>query len=221
MHGDSPVPAQATVDTFVAPDFWAELTETVAGLRSVLDDPEVDVPADDADSGSPVSFATGDSHSSSSHSGSQAPASADSHAILFGVHTTSEPNEPTLRMKEYLLGVYKARVDAIFKVLHWPSTLSALRDVSLADPSKQALASAIYFTAVCSLMNHELDGRNAIVEQYRRSAEEAFVRANLLSTRDFVTLQAFVIYLVSSALHSHVVKATWLRPGASVNDQQS
>lgn len=66
-------------------------------------------------------------------------------------------------------------------------------------------------------MNHELDSRDAIVEQYRRSAEEAFVRANLLSTRDFVTLQAFVIYLVSCALRLSARVKSYMaqNPGSS------
>ncbi|EME43831.1 C6 zinc finger domain-containing protein [Dothistroma septosporum NZE10] len=197
-HGmsESPsTPAQANVDSFIAPDFWAELTETVAGLRSVLDDPDTgDGLPDEVDSASPTSLGTGDS-SSDLH----VPASADSHVILFGASAVAEPTEPTAKMKAYLLGVFKARVDTIFKVLHWPSTVFMLKQdsthIDYSDHSKKALASAIYFTAVCSLMNHELNGRNAVVEQYRRNAEEALVRANLLSTRDFITLQAFVIYL--------------------------
>lgn len=126
--------SQANANSFVAHDFWVELTETVAGLRSVLDDPEIgdglgDGP-DEIDSASPVSFATGDSSSSS-----QAPASADSHMILFGASVTAEPTKhaPTPKMKEYLLDVYKTRVDAIFQFCTGPQRyhLSKMTDPTI------------------------------------------------------------------------------------------
>ncbi|EME39029.1 hypothetical protein DOTSEDRAFT_29211 [Dothistroma septosporum NZE10] len=195
--GDTPSNSgPATIDTFVAADFWNELTETVAGLRSVLDDPYVSDELDEPKITPAISPASG-SLISNAHDRD----TTDSHVILFGTDVASGDANPHPNMKDYLLDVYETRVDAIFKVLHWPTALSLLKhdrdqtDDTAAETSRQALASAISFAAVCSLMNHELDGRQAIADQYRRNAENAFVRAGLLTTRDFVTLQAFVIYL--------------------------
>jgi len=102
-------------------------------------------------------------------------------------------------MQHFLLDVYHERVHALFKVLHWPSTLALLDTSKDSDDIKlRALKSAIYFTSVCSLLDHELEGRRVILSQYRQRAEEAFIDAGLLTTTSLMVLQAFVIYLVST-----------------------
>lgn len=105
----------------------------------------------------------------------------------------------TSEMNEFLLNVYHERVHALFNVLHWPSTLASFKvSNEKEDVKARALKSAIFFTSVCSLLDHELEGRRAILDQYRQRAEEAFIDAGLLTTTSFMVLQAFVIYLVST-----------------------
>jgi hypothetical protein len=119
--------------------------------------------------------------------------------MLFGPSNDVGPVTVTSKMNDFLLNVYHERVHALFNVLHWPSTV-ALFNVSnkKEDVKLRALKSAIFFTSVCSLLDHELEGRRAILDQYRQRAEEAFVDAGLLTTTSFMVLQAFVIYLVST-----------------------
>ena len=105
----------------------------------------------------------------------------------------------TSEMNQFLLDVYHERVHALLKVLHWPSTLALLSTTKDSDEIKlRALKSAICFTSVCSLFDHELEGRRAILSQYRQCAEKAFIDAGLLTTTSLMVLQAFVIYLVST-----------------------
>lgn len=170
----------------------------------MLEDPDAVEDFDDVDGPSWTSQGMPSSSSSSLMSPSTA-TPADPNVILFGPKIPFTYVNPTQEMKERFLNVYQARIDTIFKVTHWPSTSSLIRfhDQSDCDPKPlaanvKALASAVYFTATCSLMDHELDSRQAIVEQYRQTAEDAFVHAGLLTTKSFITLQAFVIYLVSS-----------------------
>jgi hypothetical protein len=116
--------------------------------------------------------------------------------MLFGPPIKVDPIDTTFERTEFLLNVYYERVHALFNVLHWPSTL-ALFNVSNEDDIKiRALKSAILFTSVCSMLDHELEGRRAIVSQYRQRTEEAFIDAGLLTTTSFMVLQAFVVYLV-------------------------
>jgi hypothetical protein len=105
----------------------------------------------------------------------------------------------TSEMNEFLLNVYHECVHALFNVLHWPSTL-ALFDVTneKEDVKHRVLKSAILFTSVCSLLEYELEGRQATLDQYRQLVEEAFIDVGLLTTTSFMVLQAFVIYLVST-----------------------
>ena len=101
-------------------------------------------------------------------------------------------------LPERLLTVYKQRVDPIFKPLHWPSALRISSSQECKQcPDAKALGCAIYFTAACSLFDHELDDRVMVVEQSQRAAEQAFEQAGLLTTMSVIVLQAFVIYLVS------------------------
>jgi hypothetical protein len=107
-------------------------------------------------------------------------------------------------MNDFLLNVYHERVHALFNVIHWPSTLALFKLSSEKEDIKlRALKSAILFTSVCSLLDHELEERRAVLSRYRQRAEEAFIDAGLLTTTSFMVLQAFVIYLVSTAT------ATW------------
>lgn len=112
---------------------------------------------------------------------------------------------PTAEMATRLLAVYRERVDPIYKILHWPDVHSFLNTHYSApslelSPDHRALESAMHFTALCTLVDGEVDGRAILVEQYRVAAEWSLVQAGLLSTRSLVTLQAFVIYLVSNIL---------------------
>jgi len=119
--------------------------------------------------------------------------------MLFGPPSKAGPIDTTSEMNEFLLNVYRERVHALFNVLHWPSTLDLFTISNEKEDVKlRALKSAILFTSVCSLFDHELEGRRTILNQYRQRAEEAFIATGLLTTTSFMVLQAFVIYLVST-----------------------
>lgn len=193
------------MESFVAGDFWADLSSAVAGLKEVLEHPDAvedsvgDVEEDLADS---VDTTLQHQHLFNGSSGS--------HRLLFGQGGSSKAAcnlSPSL--KDWLLNVYKERVDCLFKPLHWHSTLFAIQHQSsrLQDEKSsidaKALENAIYFTSTCSLFDHELDGRQTLVEQLRRATEDALVESDLLTTTSLVVLQAFVVYLVSIHLELH------------------
>lgn len=181
----------------VASDFWAELADSVAGLRSVLED--VESPDHNDDNHQPRLASQEPEIPASRPVTAGGPLSCDPNKMLFGSSHKLGPVDTTSEMNESLLNVYHERVHALFNVLHWPSTL-ALFNVSneKEDVKPRALKSAILFTSVCSLLDHELEGRRAILNRYRQRAEEAFIDAGLLTTTSYMVLQAFVIYLVST-----------------------
>lgn len=106
-----------------------------------------------------------------------------------------------------LLDLYKQRVDCLYKILHWPTTL---RDIESShsgpenvtqSTSIQALEFAIYFMALCSITDDEaaqldLNSRPALIQKYRVATEFSISEANLIRAPDLTVLQAFVIYLV-------------------------
>ena len=137
----------------------------------------------------------------------------DFNSILFGrlpyivdSNPLQDPSEHVRRAK--LFSVYSTRVDAIFKVGHWPTleTLLANQKSYNQTSSKflaiQALQFAVCFTSVCTLTENEckqfmFDDKTTLIQFYRMEAESSLSRANLVCTSDTTVLQAFVVYLVS------------------------
>ncbi|KAF2814508.1 uncharacterized protein BDZ99DRAFT_471927 [Mytilinidion resinicola] len=181
---------------FVAPDFWTGLAAEVTGLRDVLEE------SSDDEGESPESQNTASDASPGQ--------SLHSNAVLFTNLSEGTPSQdlqpPSQELRDKLLSIFKFRVDAIFMVGHWPTMLAAVtekysypsRPVSL---SFEALEYAIYFAAMCTLSEAESmqalgQDKESLNKRFQVAAEAAFSRADLITSRDHVVLQAFVIYLV-------------------------
>lgn len=129
--------------------------------------------------------------------------------MLFNHSTSVNENSsfqmPSTRTSGILVSVFKQRVDAIFKILHWPS-VTTTAEIDVKDTrvisGNHALELSIYFTAICTLTNEEcvdilLCQRQTLLQQYKQAVETAISKTNLLSSPNRVVLQAFVVYLVS------------------------
>jgi hypothetical protein len=184
--------------------------ESVAGLRSVLEDTDSSDHTNDVQSPWLLSEQPG-SLDLTTHEKRGEPISCGPNKMLFRSSGKDGSVDTPPQMDDFLLEVYHKRVHALFPVLHWPSTLALLEAAN--DPqntSVSALRSAIHFSGVCSLMDSELEGRRSILDRYRQRAEQAFIDAELLTTTSLMALQAFVIYLVS-----HDVQLPYLTPGCA------
>lgn len=133
--------------------------------------------------------------------------------VLFGASccVVNTPESPPKSIVIALLDPYIYRVDAVLKVSHVPSLrrflLSEEEDCakSLHCPSREALKSAICFTAVCTLTEPEsramfMEEKSKVVNRFRLATEVMLSRADCLTTSDITVLQAFVIYLVRDLL---------------------
>jgi hypothetical protein len=173
--------------------------ESVAGLRSVLEDTDSSDHTNDVQSPWLLSEQP-ESLDPIPHDKSGEPISCGPNHMLFGSSGKNNSTNTPPEMDHFLLllDVYHKRVHALFPVLHWPSTLALLEAAN--DPQNtnlRALRSAVHFSSVCSLMDFELEARRNLLDQYRQRAEQAFIDAELLTTTSLIVLQAFVIYLVS------------------------
>lgn len=119
------------------------------------------------------------------------------------------PTPPQIIM---LSDIFFSRVDPLFKVLHRPTVkklMSAAADsMDHIDTGggQEALMFAIYFAAITSLSQDEClryfhQDREALAAHYKHAIEVALTNADFLNSMDLVTLQAFVIYLVSRLWH--------------------
>ena len=109
-----------------------------------------------------------------------------------------------------LLDIYMHRIDPILKLIHGPSLRTLLLESSACEPAIEALKSAIFFTALCTLEEQECvdivgEAKSKTVNRLRIATELSLSRANLLTARNFTVLQAFVICLVSTPTQSSAI----------------
>jgi hypothetical protein len=102
--------------------------------------------------------------------------------------------------------IYIDRVDPLMKLLHLPTFWSALTG-ALQNPhdiskSLEAAIFAFYLATIASLEDNEChcllgEQKSIISARYKLAARQALVNARFLGTSSLVTLQAYVIFLVS------------------------
>ena len=175
-------------DHFLAHDFWSALSDSVTGLREMLDGSE-------------------DEHEVNPPSTAQMFEGSDmSSALLFptsALHVQHSPLFPH-DVSKALFALYRDRVDNVYKVFHWPTTVALLEtnhgDMDPTTPT-QALKHAVYFMATCTMTDDEslslgFGARTELLDLCRSAAETWLMRSSLLQHPDLISLQAFVVYLV-------------------------
>jgi hypothetical protein len=102
------------------------------------------------------------------------------------------------------------------------AALSAPHQVSA---NKRCLLAAIKFAAVTAMSDGDCwialnASRQTSLEFFRAHVQEALNRADFLVSHDFITLQAFVIFLVSNRRHQKQ-QAMWILSGVAIRLAQS
>lgn len=104
-----------------------------------------------------------------------------------------------------LWSVYVRAVDPVLKILHIPTTQSAVIATILAPGSSGApmvaLTFAIYFAAVTALGHFEEpvelpSERSALLSGYKTALDQLLVMTDLMRRPDITSLQALAIYVV-------------------------
>ena len=125
---------------------------------------------------------------------------------------------PPLEVRNNLLSIYLSNVDAVFKILHAPTVRGYLEHASTcpstqnADTAVSALLFAVYYAAVMTKTESECEvlfgiGKDVLLDRYRFATEVSLSMADILNSDKLMTLQAFVIYLVSPACGEEFDKA--------------
>lgn len=124
-------------------------------------------------------------------------------------------------MAAQLLELYAARVDSVYKMWHWPATMSATQPRhEKKSTSARALESAVFFMASCTISDAESKAmfsrsRQILLTDYRLACERLLSSANLVSVPNLTSLHAFILYLVGLILsyYSACCVQTFLLPG--------
>lgn len=102
--------------------------------------------------------------------------------------------------------IFVDRINPLTKILHAPTVqqkvLEASADLDNVSTSTEALMFSIYYFAATALLPGESEKmfgqeQMELRMRYKRGVHQALVNAKFLKSSDIVTLQAFVLYLVS------------------------
>lgn len=114
---------------------------------------------------------------------------------------------PTQAHIQIMWDAYKENVDVLTKIVHVPSFepefLKAMHDPTGIDRPMEAMMFAIYYAAVTSIVAEDCvkilgQEKAKLMAKYRFAVEQALARASFLTSQEFMTLQALVMYLVRS-----------------------
>ena len=107
-----------------------------------------------------------------------------------------------------MLDVYVDRVDPLMKLLHiptfWTTITKAFQNPRDMSKSLEALIFAFYLATITSLEDDECycllgEPKPTIRARYKAAARQGLINASFLKTSSLMTLQAYLLFLVSSS----------------------
>lgn len=119
-----------------------------------------------------------------------------------------------LEILQKMLDVYVDRVDPLMKLLHiptfWSTVTGALQNPHEMSKSLEAVIFAFYLATITSLEDNECscllgEQKRIMRARYCTAARQALLNANFLKSSSLMTLQAYVIFLVSSSTPSGLI----------------
>ncbi|KZF24426.1 hypothetical protein L228DRAFT_266766 [Xylona heveae TC161] len=199
---------------YVSNSFWANLNDEVQSLQGILEQ----------DSEDEEDYSTPDTNPSISIHNHQ--------GFLFeysSLATNLRKFHPTPDQYDKMWDLYTTNIDPLLKVLHKPSAAKQIRqwrdNLDNVPKGMEALLFAIYYAVTTSLTPEETvllfkEEKSTLLERYRFGCEQGLARAGFLDTQEMITLQAFVIFLVSVRRHDDS-RFVWSLTGLAIRIAQS
>lgn len=145
---------------------------------------------------------------------------ADENGLLLGTYSKID-NLGSLHLSSHALkkvfDIYVDRVDPLVKPVHiptlWTTLTSGLKNPYDVPKNDEALIFAFYLITIYSLEEHEChslfgDEKSIIFARYRVAARQSLMNAGFLKTSSILTLQAFMMFIVSHNPRAN--HRTWL-----------
>ena len=102
--------------------------------------------------------------------------------------------------------IYLDNVNPLLKLTHTPTLQSQIIEAG-ANPAKipkplEALMFSIYFIAIISMQDEDVqktfgEEKSILLSKYHHGCQQALINAGFMRSPDLITLQAYVIFLVS------------------------
>lgn len=123
-----------------------------------------------------------------------------------------EASYPSSIQSIQLWQVYINNINPLLKISHIPTlqpqVIEASADLTNIPKPLRALMFGIYFTAVNSMADEEVqttfgERKSILLAQYRENTEQALLDAGFMKSNDIMVLQGYVLYLVSCLTITH------------------
>ncbi|KAL4880207.1 hypothetical protein BJY04DRAFT_191909, partial [Aspergillus karnatakaensis] len=131
-------------------------------------------------------------------------------------HTVASLHPPLALGRTYWQ-IFLERIDPLMKVVHRPSASRILRkgldNPTSLNEAQGALLQVIYLACVSAMDAEDVQSslqmsKATAISTYRKAAEQALARAGFLTTNDWTTMQALVLFIALSRLHNDH-KSAW------------
>lgn len=131
----------------------------------------------------------------------------------------------------FFWSTYVENVDPLTKLFHVPTMNVAIRELQATkcenlNSSMEVALFSIYYSVISSMSQSEVEAnfdsdKTMLLTRYRFGVEQALAKADLLTSTEIVTVQAFVLFLFCLKRHDDVklvwyVLQTWQRGCASI-----
>ncbi|KAI9040650.1 Zn(II)2Cys6 transcription factor [Aspergillus affinis] len=136
---------------------------------------------------------------------------------------------PDSQLALRLWSVYVKSVDPVLKILHIPTTQSAviatILDPKSAGSSMVALTFAIYFAAITALGFHgepelSVEERSVLLKRYKTALDRLLIATDVMNQPEMTALQALAIFTTCLRVHE-TGRSSWVLNGLAIRLAQS
>ncbi|KAK1144544.1 hypothetical protein N8T08_005417 [Aspergillus melleus] len=136
---------------------------------------------------------------------------------------------PDSQLALRLWSVYVKSVDPVLKILHIPTTQSAviatILDPKSAGSSMVALTFAVYFAAITALGSHDeaelpVEERSVLLKRYKTALDRLLIATDVMNQPEMTALQALAIFVTCLRVHE-TGRSAWVLNGLAIRLAQS
>ena len=150
------------------------------------------------------------------------PSSSNGHqSFIFGYSSSTvdlRSLHPLPSQIPFFWSTYVENVDPLMKIFHVPTMNVAIRELQATkcenlSSSMEAALFSIYYSVISSMSQSEVEAnfdsdKTTLLSRYRFGVEQALAKADLMTTTEIVTVQAYVLFLFCLKRHD-AVKLVW------------
>ncbi len=141
-------------------------------------------------------------------------------SFIFGYSSSTvdlRPLHPLPSQIPFFWDSYVENVDPLTKIFHVPTMSVAIKEATKGweslNTSMEAALFSVYYSVISTMSQSEVEAnfntdKKTLLQRYRFGVEQALIRADLFTTTEVVTIQAFVLFIFCLKRHDQA-KLVW------------